>query len=118
LLDIIHLIETRYTSTKTTLRILDLSSIAQYFTLDVLTTLAFGYPFGFTETNGDVHDYIKTVSQFMPILDLQSNIPVVYRILNNGLVRALIAPTTKDKLGIGKRMGSVLTLCEAGCLHC
>src|SRR5437762_13006302 len=46
----------------------------------------------------------------MTILELQSNLPLVYRILDNQWVRAILAPTTKDKLGLGKMMGSVLTL--------
>jgi hypothetical protein len=110
LLDLIRLIEKRYTSSKTAFRIADLSSIAQYFTLDVLTTIAFGHPFGFIEANDDVYDYIKTVGQFMPVLELQSNLPLVYRILNNRWVRSLLAPTAKDKLGMGRMMEFVLTL--------
>ena len=118
LLDIVHLIETRYMSTNTTFRIADLSSIVQYFTLDVLTTIAFGHPFGFIEKNYDVYDYIKTVGDFMPILEMESHFPLIYRILNSGLVRSLLAPSTKDKLGLGKMMGLALTHLKVSCSYC
>ena len=44
----------------------------------------------------------------MPIFEMQLNSSLVYRILNSGMVRYLLAPTTKDKLGMGKVMASVL----------
>ena len=56
------------------------------------------------EANDDLYDYLKTVSRFTPFFELQANVPLVYKILSNRLVRALLAPSTKDKLGMGKMM--------------
>lgn len=73
-MDLVNLIETKYISTNEDLKILDLASVAQFFTIDVLTDVAFGSPFGFLAAGDDLYDNIKTVGLLMPVLELQENI--------------------------------------------
>ncbi|KAI8297524.1 hypothetical protein K4K61_012773 [Colletotrichum sp. SAR11_59] len=44
----------------------DFARKVQYFTLDVITDLAFGDPMGFMAEDGDVYDYIETTEKAMP----------------------------------------------------
>ena len=41
----------------------------------------------------------------MPIIELQANIPLVFRIFDNSILKKLLAPTARDKIGIGRIMG-------------
>ena len=105
--DLVNLIKCKYISTGTTLRTLDFAQVAQYFTMDVLTDVAFGAPFGYLTRDEDVHDYIKTIRAFMPVLELQTNHPVVNAFMSNRLVKSLLAPTAQDRTGMGKVMAWV-----------
>lgn len=52
-------------------RVLDFSKIASFFTLDVLTKVAFGLEIGFVRDNRDhQYDYQKILNSFMPIIEL------------------------------------------------
>jgi hypothetical protein len=99
------LIDNNYISTKNECKVMDMAHVAQYFTMDVLTDVAFSEPFGYLLHNADLHDYIKTVRAYMPVLEMQTNIPLVNTILGNRIFRKLLAPTAKDRLGLGKMMG-------------
>lgn len=83
---------------------LDFALISGYFTLDILTTIAFGAPLGFLTKNEDVFDYIKTSAQFFPIMELGSNHPTIFNILNSPLM-ASAQPKPTDKFGLGAILG-------------
>lgn len=100
--DLIRLIREKYVSTGSQFKKLDFASVAQYFTMDVLTDVAFGTPFGYLTKDEDVHDYIKTIRAFMPVLELQTNHVAMNAIMSSSLVQALAAPTVKDRTGMGK----------------
>jgi hypothetical protein len=105
--DFVNLIRSKYLSSDTTLHPLDFAQIAQYFTMDVLTNVAFGEPFGYLANDADVYDYIKTIRAFVPILELQVNHKTFNKIMSSRLVQALLAPTVEDRVGMGKVIGSV-----------
>ena len=84
---------------------MDWAHVAQYFTMDVLTDIAFSRPLGYLKQSADLHGCIKTVRAYMPVLELQTNIPVINTILGNPVLRKLMAPTAKDRFGMGKMMG-------------
>lgn len=73
--------------------------------MDVLTNVAFGDPFGYMANDADVHDYIKTIRAFVPILELQTNHKTFNKIMSSWLVRSLLAPTAEDRVGMGKVIG-------------
>ncbi|KKY16825.1 putative cytochrome p450 [Phaeomoniella chlamydospora] len=99
--DMINLIRKKYISEGTQYRPLDFAVIAQYFTMDVLTDVAFGEPFGYLKNDKDMYDYIKTIRGFMPVLELQTNSPLTNYIMSSRVVKALLAPTAKDLTGMG-----------------
>jgi cytochrome P450 len=85
-------------------RPIDMSSVAQYFTLDVLTHIAFGAPFGYLTQNKDIYDYIKTVSEFLQVLELGANCSSVQSLLSSPLMKPM-QPKATDKVGMGAMMG-------------
>lgn len=104
-LDLIALIESSYLSTNDSYKPMDWAHIAQYFTMDVLTDVAFSKPLGYLKANADLHGYIKTVRAYMPVLELQTNVPLINTALGNAAIRKMMAPTARDRFGLGKMMG-------------
>ncbi|OJD37098.1 cytochrome p450 [Diplodia corticola] len=86
-------------------RYLDFGMAAQYFTLDVITSLGFGFPFGYLKRDEDVHEYVKTTKAVIPVLVLSCCYPVMNKILGHPWVRAITGPHTGDEVGLGKLMG-------------
>lgn len=60
------MIERKYLSTPTNFQPFDFAKKIQYFTLDAITDVAFGTPFGCIAQDDDMCDYIKTVEQLLP----------------------------------------------------
>ncbi|OCT52372.1 pisatin demethylase [Cladophialophora carrionii] len=84
---------------------IDFATFAQYFTLDSLTHIAFGRPFGFLTHNEDLYNYNKTSTAFFPVLELGTNFPWVHAILSSPLLQALAGPKPEDKAGLGAIIG-------------
>jgi cytochrome P450 len=82
----------------------DFAKLAQFFTLDVLTEIAFEKPFGFLTQNTDVFEYISEVSAFLHILELCCNFPTVQKIISSRILAGL-KPKPTDKTGLGAMLG-------------
>ncbi|KAF5874565.1 putative benzoate 4-monooxygenase cytochrome p450 protein [Botrytis fragariae] len=72
----INLIERKYLSTPTSFRPFEIAKKIQYFTLDAITDVAFGTPFGCIAQDDDMYDYIKTVEQLLPAAVVAGVLPV------------------------------------------
>ncbi|KAI7543561.1 putative P450 monooxygenase [Hortaea werneckii] len=95
--DVLALIRDRYSNRKT----MDIALISRFFTLDVLSTIAFGRPFGFMEANDDLWDYVKSTSSAMFMLTLVVNHSSVRWLFHSRIMQALGAPKVTDKTGMG-----------------
>lgn len=82
----------------------DFSTACQYFTMDVITDMAFGEPFGYLAQDKDLHDYHKILAEGAPAISAINSMPTLSRFMNRDLVKKLWAPTTKDTKGFGKLM--------------
>lgn len=96
IVDLTELLRDKYDGT-----VLDLAEVMRYFTLDVLSTVAFGRPFGFMAANKDLWEYGKTNAQFMPVFQLQANHSWIRRVLASPLMQRLGSPKVTDTTGIG-----------------
>ncbi|KAF2261392.1 cytochrome P450 [Lojkania enalia] len=101
---LVNLIETKYISTPNDYRPMDFAQKAQYFTLDIISYLAFGQAFGYLEEDDDVFDYIKITNTFIPIMMIISNVPSLARLLQSRFLRGLM-PKESDRLGFGAFIG-------------
>jgi hypothetical protein len=79
--------------------------VGQYFTVDVLSQIAFGKAFGCLPAGKDMYDYVKTSHEFIPILELKLNHAWFNAFTSTRLFLKLVAPTAEDKVGMGKVMG-------------
>ncbi|KAK3685320.1 cytochrome P450 [Podospora appendiculata] len=101
---LIELIETKYLSTAQQYRPMDLAQKCQYFTLDVISHLAFGAPFGYLVQDDDVYDYIKMTAAVIPAMLVLANVPTLANVLQSRLFRGLL-PKASDKVGFGAFIG-------------
>lgn len=85
----------------------DLASKVQFLTMDILTHIAFGKPFGFMETDSDVYDYLKTTEAVVPTIMVVAIFPWLNALLQSKPMKAFL-PSEKDPFGFGKVMGLVL----------
>ncbi|RAK75030.1 cytochrome P450 [Aspergillus fijiensis CBS 313.89] len=76
----------------------------QFFTLDVITDMAFGEPFGYLATDQDLHGYHTTFAAEAPMISVINSMPTLCRFMNRDFVKKLWGPSTKDEKGIGELM--------------
>ncbi|KAE9363167.1 cytochrome P450 [Stipitochalara longipes BDJ] len=100
----IHLLGSKYLSTNTEFKPVDFAPKAQYFTLDVISEIAFGEAFGNLEADEDLASYIKTTEETIPILICLTVFPWLVRIFFSWPFTYLL-PSDKDTVGLGKLMG-------------
>ncbi|KAH7124580.1 pisatin demethylase [Dactylonectria macrodidyma] len=81
----------------------DFGHKAQYFTLDVISDLAFGEPFGDVETDSDVHGYIAAMEESMPTIIVTTVMPWVIKLLQMPIFKGML-PSDKDPVGVGRTM--------------
>ncbi|KUJ15933.1 cytochrome P450 [Mollisia scopiformis] len=102
--NLINLIERKYLSTNKKSEPMDLGQKGQFFTLDVISDLAFGKALGFLDKDEDVFEYIKITEQYIPAMLVMANIPWLARLTHTRLFRSLL-PNEADKLGFGAFIG-------------
>ncbi|KAF2399323.1 benzoate 4-monooxygenase cytochrome P450 [Trichodelitschia bisporula] len=84
---------------------MDLAQQAQFFTLDVISDLAFNAPFGDIPAEEDKFAYVKVSQEAMSSINMLGIFPHVYRWIEQSRLIDLIAPSSKDKTGMGPIVG-------------
>ncbi|KAL3296465.1 Pisatin demethylase [Colletotrichum asianum] len=107
--EFINSIDRNWLSAPGQTRLFDIARRVQFFTIDTITHVCFGKPMGFVESDTDMHNFIATIEQQLPIVQHFS----VFLYLNTVLrwaakipsLRRLVVPSSADKSGIGVVMG-------------
>ncbi|OCT45915.1 putative P450 monooxygenase [Cladophialophora carrionii] len=84
---------------------LDMALLASYFTLDVLSQIAFGDAFGFVQANEDLYDFNKLANEKFSIIELIVNHDFPRKLIQSQLMQKLMAPKGTDKFGQGRITG-------------
>lgn len=85
-------------------RHIDLGKVISYFTLDIISKVAFGNPFGFLAANDDTFGYMANMKQFLPAVAWFGVYHELTNILRISFIKALL-PGSMDKRGLGRVMG-------------
>jgi len=101
-MQVVHLIQRKYLTVRSQIRPMDFAEIAQFFTLDVITFLSLGQPFGFISDDTDKYEYVKSIEDNFPIMNVFSAVPLLSSIMRIPTVQNNLIPTVKDKTGLGK----------------
>ncbi|KAK1752595.1 cytochrome P450 [Echria macrotheca] len=95
------LIRRHYLSTPTQTRAADLVWIIRFFTLDAITALAYGEPFGYLDANEDLFGFNRQVQEMTKPMAVMIDTPVLRTLMNSPL-GPLFAPKVTDKAGMGR----------------
>lgn len=85
---------------------MDFGQKAQFFTLDVISSVAYGFPFGFPDTDTDVYQYIELSEKVVPAAMVVTVYPWLNNILTSSLMKSVL-PSATDQIGFGKILGYV-----------
>ncbi|CCF35303.1 cytochrome P450 86A1 [Colletotrichum higginsianum] len=100
---LVNLLETKYLSTDTTFKTVDLARKVQFFTLDVISALAFGNKLGYLDSDNDTFRYIETTERTVPAMLAAALMPSLIEIIQSPRLKWLM-PDTKNMTGIGHVM--------------
>ena len=104
--DLVNLIDRKYVCTaKEPGRQMDFARKAQFFTVDVISGLAFGQSFENLTLDEDRDEYIKSVEEAMPVTILMTELSEVHSFLEKSSLMKMLAPSARDKIGFGKIIG-------------
>ena len=84
--------------------LLDLSRITSYFTMDVITKLAFGQEFGYLEEK-DLYGFLREVHDLWPQMSTVADVPWIRRFIFSKPFLKLFGPRATDNHGFGALMG-------------
>jgi hypothetical protein len=88
-----------------TQRGMEFSRLAQFFTLDVITEVAFGEAFGFLDRDEDINGYCSVAEQALPIFEWLGVFQSLNKMIRLPGIRNMVMPSAKDKTGVGMMMG-------------
>lgn len=81
--------------------------MAQYFTLDTISDIAYSEPFGCLRSDSDVNGYIQAVDDNMPKVMFTSTMPDrLHWMLNSAIARKFL-PLGADEAGFDRVLGYV-----------
>ncbi|KAK3071492.1 hypothetical protein LTR53_008537 [Teratosphaeriaceae sp. CCFEE 6253] len=85
-------------------RTVDLSRVTSYFTLDVISKVAFGQTFGFLDHDDDPFGYLASLAQMLPAIIVFGVYTELTNIMKFPAIKAAL-PKSTDKRGLGRVMG-------------
>jgi hypothetical protein len=102
IMNMVQLIQRKYLTTGSKVKPMDFAQIAQYLTLDVITFLSLGEPFGFISEDADKYGYVKAIEENFPVINFFSAVPILSAITRIPTVQNNLIPTVADNTGLGK----------------
>jgi len=82
----------------------DLARKTQFFTLDVISDVAYSEPFGCLPTDSDVFGYVAAIEESLGAIMLVSTMPKLKWIMDS-IVMRMFMPSDTDKRGYGRVIG-------------
>lgn len=85
-------------------RLLDLAVMTSFFTMDVITKVAFGEEFGYMKTDEDLYGFLFSIRKFWPRLAMTVDVPWIRNVLFSNAFLRWFGPKTTDPIGMGRLM--------------
>jgi hypothetical protein len=102
---LIGLLRQKYVSTADSFKPVDMARKLGFFTMDVITDLAFAKPFGNLENDKDMYDYIQSTEAMVPIGLRMTAIPALRALFQTEWISKAVFPSDTSEIGIGKLLG-------------
>jgi cytochrome P450 len=104
--ELVHLIRSKYAApaaSTTSSQPMDLASTIQYLTLDVISEISLGKPFGDLKADRDVNDYLKASAEGLRIGNIAWALGTLW-LRDAPVIGPAISPSEKDASGFGRMM--------------
>ncbi|KAI2832772.1 hypothetical protein CBS12448_6822 [Aspergillus niger] len=101
---LIDLIRQKYAVPGQDAPLLNIVDISSYFTMDVITELAFGQEFGYLQAEEDRYGFFHEVHSLWPQMSTVADVPWIRRIVFSKPFLKLLGPRTTDSHGFGALM--------------
>lgn len=101
---LVRLLDSKYISTTTEFKPVDMAQKFQLLTLDIISDIAFGEAFGNLKADEDLSSYIKTMDNMFPLIILLGTWPALAKVFFSKVLRPFL-PKETDTIGMGKLMG-------------
>lgn len=79
----------------------DLATVSVYYTMDIITHVAFGKELGFLSSDSDVLQLLAQTSRAVKILAVPLAIPRLRTIINSRVFLQFFGPKSTDQIGVG-----------------
>lgn len=99
----VDLVGRKYLSTPGSAKPMEFGHRAQFFTLDVVTSVTFGEAWGFLRRDGDVEKYLETTEAMIPMFGIFGSLPWLVLAVHAWPL-SLAMPGEGDKIGFGRLM--------------
>ncbi|TDZ49638.1 Cytochrome P450 monooxygenase lolP1 [Colletotrichum trifolii] len=109
--ELLSLIRTEYLSTDDQVVPMDLAKKIQYFTLDVISSVGLGSPFGMLKSDSDVDNYLQSSEEGLSAIQYAVALGVSW-MAQAPIIGKLIAPSPKDNNGFGKMIATCFRMVE------
>lgn len=106
-----QLIRSKYLSTGRNAKPMDFARKIQYLTLDVISEVGFGEPFGNLREDRDVNDYVKAGEIGFTVTSIGLGLGITW-FLQLPFVARLFGPSEDDVVGFGRMIGNARSIIE------
>ncbi|KAF2205986.1 pisatin demethylase [Delitschia confertaspora ATCC 74209] len=113
--ELIHLIKSKYATPAASTGVsksMDLALKFQFFTLDVISDIGLGSPFGDLKADADVNSYIKSSEEGLAIGNTSWALGLLW-LRDLPIIGKAIGPSEKDEAGFGMMMAQARKLIES-----
>jgi hypothetical protein len=107
MLEFLDLIRSKYISTPSDFRPMDLARKVSFYAMDVITDISYGHPWGCLTKDEDVDKWFETAELLLPNVIIVSTIPWLARLFAIPVIGRLVQPSDKDRTGAGRLLGLV-----------
>jgi len=106
-LELVNLIKQKYITVESQLKPMDMARKASFFTMDVISDIAFSRSWGGLEKDEDVNKWFEAMEGATPTAITISTLPWLASFFSIPFIGKLIKPSAKDKTGMGRLLGVV-----------
>ncbi|RYP05775.1 hypothetical protein DL764_003592 [Monosporascus ibericus] len=109
--ELVQLIRSKYLSTDAQSKPMDFARKIQYFTLDVISNVGFGEPFGNLRSDQDVNEYAKAGEIGLRVTTVGLALGLTW-FLQLPLVARILGPSENDVVGFGRMIRNARSIVE------
>lgn len=102
---LLDLLRRKYISTPDLFKPVDMARKAAFFTMDVITDLAFAKPFGNLKNDRDTYNYIQSTEDLVPTVLRISSIPALKSFFELEWINKALFPSDTSENGLGRVVG-------------